>query len=430
MLEDPLAYLEPIAELAVRLLRNLCARSEENQDKCREIGVHKYVVRAIVKRLEMEDGTVLKRVEGNELSLALPWFGYATEFLVNFVTCNEKNANEVWKLAFPDVISQVLESENVAAAAAAAALIHNCVAVVPERMVDVVKVWDQRSEKKSVAMSLLKNLHESDEALSSEKIFESFSWAFLVIRRLIAAGMVADVFQALGPSLEEIVANHKRFIKNGDSFSPFQITLLGVIDAALAKSAESLEDDDELFTDMLPTPPSLDHFVNLFRVALTVKYNDVVRLVANIAGSVIILLEDSDFLNGFKFDMLSQAVERFGELSKDNDKGLRVSLVRLVALAADRDKTMQDLVRQKGGIPHILNAMAYEKDPARNPFMREWAVLAIRNLTENNQANVNDLRSYELVDVVDNQFLQKAGLEAYVDPTSGRPRVRPRTNGA
>lgn len=57
--------------------------------------------------------------------------------------------------------------------------------------------------------------------------------------------------------------------------------------------------------------------------------------------------------------------------------------------------------------------------------MREWAIFAIRNCTENNAANQEIIRGLEARGVADQQSLRELGLDGEVGE-DGRLRVRQR----
>lgn len=468
-LRDPLACLEPAGLLSARLLRNLCARSQPNQQRAAAAGAHLLVLECVRCRIEAcnaiaaggDGGRVpaaLRRIEGDEHEgavsggrLRLPFFSAAVEFLCNFATCNPANANLVWDRAFPELFFEILECDNAAACAAGAALLHNCIAATPERASDVVRIWAEGDGRgrRSLAESLVRKLHGEEEG-DLGGAGESFSWAFMVIRRLVGAGLVENVFNVVGPPLREIARSVSPPVGDivdggGPLFSPYQMTLLGVLEAAVDKSAESLGRARE--TDLRIPDSSLQFFAQLMSVAWQVRDGTACRLAASIAGSLILLAPDADSIDEMKQTAMSVAVDALVTLQLHTHKGgvditssdgretsgtdaalsitgLRGAAVRFVAIAANDDREMQDLVRDMSGITPILSALSYEKDVTANPFLREWAVMAVRNLCLGNEENASVISSLELVDVQANEgMLNEAGLEAFMG-SDGRPRLR------
>jgi hypothetical protein len=463
ILRDPLVFLEPIGLLAVRLLRNLCARSVPNQQRAAQVGAHALVLDCIKRRvdscdaLESNGGSVrvpaaVRRIEGDDAEISAgrlrrPFFPAAVEFLCNFATCNSANANLVWDRAFPELFFSILECGNDAVAAAGAALLHNCIAATPERASDLVRIWteDDSEGGRSLAKSLVRKLHGTQD----DGAGASFSWAFMVIRRLVGAGLVENVFNVIGPSLREIDE------VGGASFSPYQMTLLGVLEAATGESAENVGLPGG--AECSVPDASLPFFATLMTVSWRVRDGSVFRLAASIAGSLAILAPDADGIGELKLKAAAEAVNalvalyleaRGGEramerrpaprgsgadgAASDGESiaGLRGAAVRLVALAAHRDRAVQDMVRDMSGLVPVLGALSYERDTAANPFLREWAVVAVRNLCCGNEENAREISKLELVDVQSNgAALSEAGLEAFMD-SDGRPRVRVKVGGS
>jgi ataxin-10 len=65
-------------------------------------------------------------------------------------------------------------------------------------------------------------------------------------------------------------------------------------------------------------------------------------------------------------------------------EGYRSRLIRVAGNLCFRNTTRQDLVRDEGFIPLVL---AHCNIDEHNPLIREWALVALRNLCEGNEAN-------------------------------------------
>lgn len=450
VLRNPLVFHEKLGELAIRILRNICARSVPNQGRTAQCGAHDLVLNCIARRFEFcdnegagADAAAVRRVEEDDgvdhHRMRLPFFGFAVEFLVNFVTCNVDNAELVWRKAFPEILEKLLECDNHAAASAAAALVHNCIAIVPDRMTDIVRIWSEvDGDGKSLTRSLvqqMKNVSDSPEHL------EKFSWSFMIIRRLIGASLLENSFEALGPSLDRVMSSSA-------GFSEHQETFLHILDAAASKSAENPGGDGNDLAEIVIPDNSIGFFGELLEAAMVKKSGDVLRTAGSIVGSVIIVCEDSAKLDELRVRSVKVAVKVLHALAGNEDSGgeaaarsssddmikldnaaslsgLRGVMIRTIAICCDLAKEAQDSVRKLQGIPLVLSALSYEKDSAKNPFLREWAILCIRNLTLGNTANAEEISSYELADIQnDSELLEKTGLEAFMDEKTGRPRLR------
>lgn len=448
--KDPLIFHEQNGELAIRVLRNVCARSVANQGRTAQYGAHDLVLDCIAKRFDFCDNeaaagdhTALRRVEDDGLEdhgrMRLPFFGFAVEFLVNFVTCNVDNAELVWRKAFPGILGKLLECDNHAAASAAAALVHNCIAIVPDRMKDIVKIWSNPGDgNQSLTRSLVAQMKNSEE---NGKQHEKFMWSFMIIRRLIGASFLENSFEALGPSLDRIASS-------STGFSEHQETFLQILEAAASKSAEVPNETEDDTAELVIPENSLAFFAELFEAAMLKSHAEILRTTGSIIGSVIIVSEDSAKLDVLRMRSVKVAISVLHAISGgegnvgtsatslggeelariDNAvvlSGLRGIMVRTIAICCDMSKAAQDSVRKLQGIPPVLSALSYEKDSSKNPFLREWAILAVRNLTLGNKENAQEISGYELAGVQnDSELLHKTGLEAYMDEKTGRPKLR------
>lgn len=442
VLRDPLVFHEQLGELAIRLLRNMCARSPANQTRAAECRAHELILDCIAQRFRFSDehgGAEAFAVRRMEVAddvdhhrMKLPFFGFAVEFMVNFVTGNAGNAESIWQRAFPRILQKLLTSQNHAAASAAAALVHNCIAVVPERMKDVVTKWSGADgDRNSLTVSLLQQLKMEK---GDDKEDEKFSWTFMIIRRLIGASLLKECFEVLGPSVGDILASSQSFSEN-------QQVLLHLLEASASRSAEVSPGKD---VGIEIPQSSLPFFGELLEAALFMKDGNMLQILGSTIASAVILSEDSAQLEELRLQTVKTAVNVLHALAShatpgangvpesdinladmDAPVGLRAMMIRAIAICCDSYKKAQDSVRNLQGLPVVLNALSYEKDVSLNPFLREWAILAVRNLTFGNPENAQEITGYELMGIQnDTEFLEKTGLEAFMDPESGRPKLR------
>lgn len=81
---------------------------------------------------------------------------------------------------------------------------------------------------------------------------------------------------------------------------------------------------------------------------------------------------------------------------------LKRDLVRLVGVLCHRDKTFQDRIRICRGIPVIMNMCVVDE---RNPYLREHAILTLRNLLDGNMEN-----QYEVNSIQPSGYWDEAGV--------------------
>eukprot|EP00271_Cylindrocystis_brebissonii_P006864 TRINITY_DN19728_c0_g1_i1.p1 TRINITY_DN19728_c0_g1~~TRINITY_DN19728_c0_g1_i1.p1 ORF type:complete len:768 (+),score=146.94 TRINITY_DN19728_c0_g1_i1:392-2695(+) len=101
-------------------------------------------------------------------------------------------------------------------------------------------------------------------------------------------------------------------------------------------------------------------------------------------------------------------------------KGYRKDVVALLACGCFRSPAAQNAVREKGGIPTVLQ-QCVAVDGA--PFLREWGLFAVRNLLEGNEANQEAVREMELQGAADVPQLRSLGYKVEMSGEGGRPKL-------
>ncbi|ORY95652.1 spinocerebellar ataxia type 10 protein domain-domain-containing protein [Syncephalastrum racemosum] len=86
--------------------------------------------------------------------------------------------------------------------------------------------------------------------------------------------------------------------------------------------------------------------------------------------------------------------------------------VRLIGALCYHNRQMQDETREQGGIPLVL---AQCKIDDANPYIREYAVLAIRNILEENDANQALIAELQPMQAVQTPELDEMGLETRLE---------------
>ncbi|KAG1443318.1 hypothetical protein G6F56_010714 [Rhizopus delemar] len=86
---------------------------------------------------------------------------------------------------------------------------------------------------------------------------------------------------------------------------------------------------------------------------------------------------------------------------------LKRECVRMMGSLCYHDKTIQDNIRELSGIPLILDQFKIDDS---NPYLREYATLALRNLMEDNVENQNVIRQLEPQQVLQTDELTRMGI--------------------
>jgi len=95
------------------------------------------------------------------------------------------------------------------------------------------------------------------------------------------------------------------------------------------------------------------------------------------------------------------------------DMGMKCHLMKIIANLSYNSVECQELIRTEGGIPTILNHFVIDNS---NPFLREWSILTIRNITENNVQNQEVIAALEFQELPQTMVreLETIGLDAKV----------------
>ncbi|KAF9351683.1 hypothetical protein BGX26_010362 [Mortierella sp. AD094] len=98
--------------------------------------------------------------------------------------------------------------------------------------------------------------------------------------------------------------------------------------------------------------------------------------------------------------------------------GLKRDIVRLVGNLAYRSRHVQDLIRQCNGLIVMLSQCNIDD---ANPYLREYAILAMKNILAGNSENQALIEELQPIEAVDHPALQEARVTAQLDARTGRP---------
>ncbi|KAK1322120.1 hypothetical protein QJS10_CPA03g02346 [Acorus calamus] len=101
-------------------------------------------------------------------------------------------------------------------------------------------------------------------------------------------------------------------------------------------------------------------------------------------------------------------------------RGFRRDVVAVLGNCAFRRKRVQDEIRNENGILPLLQQCSVCDE---NPFSREWAIWAVRNVLEGNEDNEREVSKLEFQGAVDNPWITELGLKVEWDQNSGRVRL-------
>ncbi|KAF9432464.1 hypothetical protein BGZ76_010783 [Entomortierella beljakovae] len=102
--------------------------------------------------------------------------------------------------------------------------------------------------------------------------------------------------------------------------------------------------------------------------------------------------------------------------------GLKRDIVKLVGNLAYHSRHVQDLIRQCNGLIVMLSQCNIDD---ANPYLREYAILAMKNILEGNPENQALIEELQPIEAVDHPALQEAKIASRLD-AEGRPVLSPK----
>ncbi|KAG0324949.1 hypothetical protein BGZ99_001251 [Dissophora globulifera] len=98
--------------------------------------------------------------------------------------------------------------------------------------------------------------------------------------------------------------------------------------------------------------------------------------------------------------------------------GLKRDIVKLVGNLAYRSRHVQDRIRECNGLIVMLSQCNIDD---ANPYLREYAILAMKNILAGNAENQALIEELQPIEAVDHPALQEARITARLDAATGRP---------
>ncbi|KAF9123541.1 hypothetical protein BGX30_001409 [Mortierella sp. GBA39] len=98
--------------------------------------------------------------------------------------------------------------------------------------------------------------------------------------------------------------------------------------------------------------------------------------------------------------------------------GLKRDIVRLIGNLAYRSRHVQDRIRNCNGLIVMLSQCNIDD---ANPYLREYAILAMKNILTGNAQNQALIEELQPIEAVDHPALEEARITAKLDGETGRP---------
>ncbi|XP_020833081.1 ataxin-10 isoform X2 [Phascolarctos cinereus] len=401
-------HLEPQLQLIAecfRCLRNACVQCPRNQGMIKHLNL-------IGTTVELID--LLQKLDAKQDS-HLTAFRCGLQFLGNIAAGNEASQQVVWRDAFPDLFLYCLRHPDEKVVAYASMILFTCLSA--ERLKDL------HTQNLSVALRVVEAHQKQPEC----------EWAFLIISDYLLKSpelvksmyaklsnpervtlldlMVAKLVGDEPLTREDLAAflRHAEWVASG-----FQDKCKSVL-----KLASIGHDDDE---EALAT-------IRLLHVLCEMTANcellGSLQAFPGLLETVVEILQLAHLAGKQSPNVFTAASCMRGDGDVSNPAvGFKSQLVRLIGNLCYKNGKNQDKVYELDGIPLILDNCSMDDN---NPFLSQWAVYAIRNLTEHNKRNQGLIAKMEDHGLADTAVLKKMGLE--VEKRDGRLTLRSTRKG-
>uniref|UniRef100_A0A8B9P1Q1 Ataxin-10 n=1 Tax=Apteryx owenii TaxID=8824 RepID=A0A8B9P1Q1_APTOW len=345
-----------------RCLRNACVECVKNQHVMRNLGL----IATSVHLIKVLHGAQVKQES------LLTAFRCSLQFLGNIASGNGDSQNSIWKCAFPDLFLTCLTYSDEKIVAYCCMVLFTCLN--SERVRELLDPGNL-----TVPLHVLKVCREELETEWSVTLLE------LIMAKISEKNPLTN---------EEMIV----FLRHADFLAGcFQEKCQAVLKLT---SATDAQDEEALVTirlldvlcEMTSNNGQLEHLQALPGLLETAV--DTLRL-THLAGKQAVNIFTATHAMTGQEEISHPAV------------GFKSHLIRLIGNLCYKNKENQDKVCQLDGIPLILDNCSIDDN---NPFVNQWAVYAIRNLTEQNERNQELIAQVEERGLADNSVLESMGL--------------------
>ncbi|XP_068021102.1 ataxin-10 isoform X2 [Melanerpes formicivorus] len=346
-----------------RCLRNACVECTKNQHILRNLGL----ISTSVHLIRLLHGIKIKE------ELLLTALRCSLQFLGNVAAGNGDSQKSIWKCAFPDLFLTCLTYSDEKVIAYCCMVLFTCLN--SEKVRELLDPGNL-----TVAVRVLKVYKDQ---LESE-------WSVTLLELMMAK--VSEKNPVTSKDVNVFVS-HAAFLAEC-----FQKTCEAVLKLT---SAADAEDEEALVT------------IRLLDVLCEMTSNngqlECLQALPGLLETAIDTLRLTHFAGKQSVNVFTATHAMTGQEEISHPAvGFKSHLIRLIGNLCYKNKENQDKVYELDGIPLILDNSSIDDN---NPFVSQWAVYAIRNLTEQNERNQEFIARMEERRLADNSALESMGLE-------------------
>ncbi|XP_009280509.2 PREDICTED: ataxin-10 [Aptenodytes forsteri] len=346
-----------------RCLRNACVDCAKNQHVMRNLGL----ISTSVHLIKLLHGIQIKE------ELLLTALRCSLQFLGNVAAGNGDSQNSIWKCAFPDLFLTCLMYSDEKIVAYCCMVLFTC-----------------------LNSALIRFLIVTDHLLKCPELVKALYAKLSNQERVTLLELIMAKVSEKNPVTSEemnVFMRHADFLAG--CFQEKREAVLKLTSAAGAEDEEALVTIRllDVLCEMTSNNGQLEHLQALPGFLETAI--DTLRL-THLAGKQAVNIFTATHAMTGQEEISHPAV------------GFKSHLIRLIGNLCYKNKENQDKVYELDGIPLILDNCSIDDN---NPFVNQWAVYAIRNLTEQNERNQELIAQMEEKGLADNCALESMGLE-------------------
>ncbi|XP_018419578.1 PREDICTED: ataxin-10 [Nanorana parkeri] len=388
-LDPSLEHWLDLSAECFRCLRNACVQCARNQNTIRDVGLIEETL-SLIKMFSSSS---------NCSESCLVAFRCGLQFLGNVAGGNQGSQNRIWNHAFPQLFLSCLSHEDEKVATYGSMVLFTCMGedkmadfMVPANLRVAVSVITASSKRPYVDWlylivtdrflrypELLKQIYasvsHSDRVVLLEMIMSKVSDKSPLSAEELAS--LQEVAEFLSECFQNQCGAVLKLASSRDCDEPEAVVVVRLLDILCEMTSDS-----EHLTCLQSCSGLLDTVLDTLRLT-------------HLAGKQSKNIFTSSHTASLGSDLTHAAV------------GFKAHLIRLIANLCYRNKENQDKIYQLDGIPLILDNCSIDDN---NPFLNQWAVYTIRNLTEHNERNQGVIANLERQGLADPSVLERMGL--------------------
>jgi len=373
-----------LIHIVLECLRNSCIACARNQSLLIE-------TTAVETTLEIMQDDYFTRCTG-DIAQITKIKRLSLQFLGNLIAGNDACQDALRERIFPDIALKLLKTVPETLTDIVCMIIYNVVHRRP-------KIWDSKE-----AMVLLPTVISVVSTSDSE-------WGLLIVEHVLKEGKFSDIYNHLGSYHQQrlvLLDVFQAYLNDGNCPIP-ESTIIFLSDV-YKESTTVLQSISVADEEKMQEVDDICRHINLNQMLLRILCS------ASSAQKYKRIAEDQSLLDSVVNRLLDLSI--YSKNTRDskptdfiqwNDMmGLKRDLVRLIGNLCYNNKKNQDRVRELGGILAILDNCRIDD---QNPYIGQWAVLAIRNLCDNNLENQRLISNIEQQGKIDHSSYKDLGID-------------------